>query len=60
MTVASLKKLLHNYNNDTKVVIKCGKKFVDFAQGESESLTDDLQVDNFSGDCSIVLEPIIK
>ena len=61
MTVAELKKLLnsHDYEDNTKVVIRCGEKYVDFKQGDSISLTDNLEVDNIRGDCSIVLEPII-
>lgn len=61
MTVAELKKLLnsHDYEDNTKIVILCGSKFVDFKQGASESLTEDLKNDYINGDCSIVLEPII-
>jgi len=61
MTVAELKKLLnsHDYEDNTKVVIRCGKKYVDFFQGASMSLTDNLEVCYIKGACSIVLVPII-
>lgn len=59
MTVKQLREMLVDYENDsTKVVIKCGDKFVDFKQGDSESLNDELEVDFEEGDCSIVLNPI--